>query len=335
MCVFFFIKNFKKDLIDGWILPKRKKFIMSVFHKGKKLSKRLDKMIAELFSIKENDDVKAKVSLAFMARSIVLATLPHSKSNEIVFQRKNGYYTLTMTANPQFGLPYGSIPRIILAWLTTEAVGKKSPEIDLGKSFSSFLKKLELQSGGGKRGNSTRVREQMMRLLTCSISCIYLDKKRGICEGEQYNISRSFKLWWNPLKTEYTKGFLSNSKIVLAKDFFEELIKSPIPIDFDALALLRQSPLQIDIYIWLTYRFSFLKNETFIPWALLKNQFGSDYADDAQGTRNFKKKFLQALKKVWLVYPEANVSPNGKGLTLFKSDTHISKKNKLISTVDN
>lgn len=273
------------------------------------------------------------VQLSFMARAMVLATLPHSKSDQLIYQRKNGYYTLTMAANPQFGLPYGSVPRMILVWLTTEAVKKKSPDIDLGKSFTSFLKKLNLQNGGGKRGNSTRIREQMMRLLTCSISCVYLDKKNGVCEGEQYNISKTFQLWWNPLK-DGKKEFLRNSKIVLAKDFYEELIKSPIPIDFGALNLLRQSPLQIDIYVWLTYRFSFLKEEIFIPWKLVKNQFGSDYADNSQGNRNFKKKFLHALKKVWVVYPAANVSPTDKGLMLYKSDTHVKKK-QANNSVDN
>ncbi|MHB1949709.1 MAG: replication protein RepA [Gammaproteobacteria bacterium] len=285
----------------------------------------MERFLSEKIKYLNSEDKGKPGRLAFMARSMVMATLPHSKLDQLVFQRKNGYYTLTMMANPQFGLPYGSIPRMILAWLTTEAIGKKSPEINLGKSFASFLKKIELQNGGGKRGNSTRVREQMMRLLTCSISCIYLDKNKGICEGEQYNISHSFKLWWSPLETG-RKEFLSTSNIMLARDFFDELIKSPIPIDLEALNLLRQSPLQIDIYIWLTYRFSFLKEETFIPWALLKNQFGSDYADDAQGTRNFKKKFLQALKKVWLVYPTANVCPIDKGLMLYKSDTHVKKK---------
>jgi len=274
-----------------------------------------------VFSDQSNDSMK----VSFMARAMVLATLPHSKSDELTYQRKNGYYTLTMMANPQFGLPYGSVPRMILAWLTTEAIRKKSPEIDIGKSFASFLKKIELQNGGGKRGNATRVREQMMRLLTCSISCIYLDKNKGICEGEQYHICKSFQLWWNPLNNK-KKNFLTNSKIILAKDFYDELIKSPIPIYFDALNLLRKSPLQIDIYVWLTYRFSFLKDKIFIPWKLIKNQFGSDYADDSQGNRNFKKKFIQALKKIWLVYPAANVSPTDNGLTLYKSETHVKKK---------
>lgn len=267
--------------------------------------------------------------LAFMARAMVMATLPHSNPNNHIFERKNGHYTLTMTANPKFGLPYGSIPRMLFAWITTITVNQKnpSPEINLGKSFNSFLKKIRLQNGGGKRGNSTRVRDQMMRLLSCTISSVYHDTQKGICKSDQFLISSSFQLWWNPLEPGH-KGLMPTSKIILAKDFFEELIKKPIPIDFLALDVLRKSPLQMDIYVWLTYRFSFLKKETIIPWRLIKQQFGSDYAEDSEGTRNFKKKFIQALKKVWIVYPSANVFPNEKGLTLYPSDTHIKKKPK-------
>ena len=283
----------------------------------------------------ESDKQSKRVS--YMARAMVMATLPHSKSKDHIFQRKNGNYTLTITANSEFGLPYGSIPRMLFAWITTSTISQKhpSPEIDLGKSFSSFLKKLRLQNGGGVRGNSTRVRDQMMRLLTCTISSVYHDQNKGVCQSDQFLISRSFQLWWNPLQPGH-KGFLPNSKITLAKDFFEELIKSPVPIDFEAFNHLRRSPLQMDIYIWLTYRFSFLKKETFIPWELLKHQFGCDYAVDSEGTRNFKKKFIQALKKVWVVYPAANVYPSEKGLTLYPSDTHIKKKNKKAdNSVDN
>ncbi len=264
--------------------------------------------------------------LAFFARAMVLATLPHSKPRGNTFKRKNGYYSLVMTANPQFGLPYGSTPRILLAWLTTEAVTKRSPEIDLGKSFNQFLKKLNMQNGGGERGNATRVRDQLLRLLTCHISCNYQDKNQSVYGIEQFNISRSFQLWWNPLETGH-KGFLLQSKVILAKDFFEEITNHPVPVDFNVFTILRKSPLQIDLYAWLTYRFSFLKNETFIPWELIKAQFGADYADDVQGLRNFKKKFLLALRSLWVVYPAANVCPTKNGLTLFESETHIKKKN--------
>lgn len=265
-----------------------------------------------------------KDNIAYMARAMVSATLPHSKPESDIFQRKNGDYTLTMTAHPLWGLPYGSLARLILVWLTTEAVIKKSPEINLGKSFASFLKKLELRNSGGKRGNTTRVREQLMRLLTCSISCVYHDRKKGICESDQFHISRSFQLWWNPIESNQ-KEILSNSKIVLSKDFYDELVNSAIPINFDSLKLLRKSSLQIDIYIWLTHKFSSIKKETFILWKNLKDQFGCNYANE-DGVFNFRRKFIQALTKILFAYPAANVYPDKRGITLFQSDTHIKKK---------
>src|SRR5690606_24335616 len=47
-----------------------------------------------------------------------------------------------------------------------------------------------------------------------------------------------------------------------------------------------------------TYRMSYLKDRTAIPWGALQLQFGSDYPTTAQGRRNFKKAFLHALAKV-------------------------------------
>lgn len=269
-------------------------------------------------------NIKENKELAYMARSMVSATLPHSKSEKNIFQRQNGNYVLTMTANPMFGLPYGSTPRELLIWITTEAVIKKSPELNLGTSFSAFLKKLEMRNSGGKRGNTTRIRDQMMRLLTCSISCIYHDKKKGICDANQFHIGRSFQLWWNPIEINQ-KNFSPNSKIILSESFYDELVSSPIPINFTALKSLRKSPLQVDIYIWLTYKFSSLNQEMFITWSSLKHQFGCNYKN-VDGTHNFRRKFIEALKKVWLVYPEANVNPDQKGITLLPSDTHIKKK---------
>ena len=89
------------------------------------------------------------------------------------------------------------------------------------------------------------------------------------------------------------------------------------------LKALRKSPMALYLYCWLTYRMSYLNNTTKIPWAALQAQFGANYADDAQGIRNFKKKFLQALKKVTLVYPEAKIVDGGQVLILKPSSTHI------------
>jgi hypothetical protein len=278
-----------------------------------------DWMHASTLSAIDAEDTKESNKIAYMARAMIMATFPHSKPDSHVFQRTNGDYTLSMIGHPEFGLPYGSTLRFLFIWLITQAVDKRSPEIQLGKSFSDFIKKLGMQRGGGKRGNATRIRDQMMRLLTCSISSIYQDKKKGICDANQFHISRSFQFCWNPLEAE-NKSFLSNSKIILSQDFYNELLKSAVPIQFGSVKLLQKSPLQIDIYIWLTYKFFNLKKEQTIAWKTLKNQFGCDYAN-ADGVFHFRRKFIQSLKKVLFVYPTANVYTDNKGITLYPSET--------------
>ena len=289
-----------------------------------KRNDKLGKLVSEFLAIEAESAHEAGM-LAYMARSMVIATLPHSKPDGHVFQRTNGNFTLTMIGNPQFGLPYGSLPRLALAWMTREAKLKNSPVLHLGKSFSAFLTTLKLSQSGGVRGDATRLREQMLRLFTTHVSCIYRNNQEGVCKAEQFSVARSFDLWWSPLKAENGE-ILHQSTITLAADFFDEITNRPVPVDFRMLQALRRSPLQIDIYVWLTYRFSYLKKPTLITWSLLSNQFGSNYAPTSQGLRDFKREFLKALHIVTVMYPEAKVESQTDGVVLKPSRSHVSRR---------
>lgn len=286
-------------------------------------SNRLNNLVTAHLAI-EAESAKEAGMLAYMARSMVMATLPHSKPTSHVFQRCNGDLTLTMIGNPKLGLPYASYPRLLLAWMTREVKVKKSPVLQLGKSFSAFLSTLKLSRRGGVRGDATRLREQMLKLFSTQVSCIYENNKQGVCRADQFLVARSFELWWNPLKQE--AGEISQqSTITLSKDFYDELIYRPVPVDFRMLQALRRSPLQMDIYVWLTYRFSYLKKATLIPWILLSNQFGSNYANNAQGLRDFKREFLKALHIVTVMYKGANVEVQDEGIVLKPSRPHVKR----------
>lgn len=291
--------------------------------------RRMNHLVSEFLSIEAKSANDAD-TLAYMARCMVMATLPHSEPKSHIFERRNGKFTLTMIGNPKFGLPYGSLPRLLLAWITREAKiqskTKKSPVLYLGKSFSAFLKTLQLSRSGGTRGDATRLRDQMLRLFSTHVSCVYQDDKVGVCRSDQFLVTKSFDLWWDPLKDEKIN---QKSTITLAKDFYEEIINRPVPVDFRMLQALRRSPLQIDIYVWLTYRFSYLRKPTMIHWNLLSNQFGSNYASDAQGMRDFKKQFLKALHVVTVMYQTAKVELCNDGILLKPSKTHVlSRSNK-------
>lgn len=280
----------------------------------------VQELISEALELQENE-AKEFGRLGFMARALIQATLPHSQQSCNEFERVNGNFRLSILAPKSIGLPYGSIPRILLAWLVTEAVRTKKREIVLGHTLSEFMQQLDLMPTGGRWGSITRLRDQMRRLFASSISCTYDDSKNWAIRNVQ-PISKA-NLWWDPKQLE--KNSLFESTLTLGEDFFNEAIDNPIPIDMGALKALKKSPLALDIYCWLTYRMSYLKQNTTIHWVGLRTQFGSNYATDAQGLRNFKRAFIKELKKIHIFYSHAKIELSNDGLILKPSKPHIKK----------
>ncbi len=262
---------------------------------------RINNFITEAFQIQE-EEANESGALGYMARCLVQATMPHSKVEGVFYERVNGNFTLNMTAGTsKIGLPYGSIPRLLMAWITTEAVKTKNRELVLGESLSGFLRELGLIPSGGRWGTVTRVKEQMKRLFSCSISVVY-DDNEGFAFKRMEPVEKAI-LWWDPKKPEQSTIF--NSTLLLREEFFKEIIDNPIVYRMGALKTLKQSSMAVDIYIWTTYRNSYAKKPSRIPWEALQLQFGAGYPLTSQGKRNFKKKFIQSLERVSLVYPDA------------------------------
>ena len=71
----------------------------------------------------------------FLGRTMALCSLPRTNPGDrIRYVRRNGPYTLVMTTAGINKLPHGSNPRLILAWVCTEAVRTQSRDIVLGRS---------------------------------------------------------------------------------------------------------------------------------------------------------------------------------------------------------
>ena len=83
-------------------------------------------------------------------------------------------YKLIMSVTGDHKLPFGNLPRLLLAWVCTEAVKTGSRELVLGKSLSDFMRTLDIYAGGGNA--HTKLRNQMKRLFGCTVSLIYEDK---------------------------------------------------------------------------------------------------------------------------------------------------------------
>ncbi len=283
-------------------------------------NKNIDKLVQEALSI-EAEEAKEAGALGFMARILVQATLPHSKVKGNEFVRRNGDFTLSMISPSDIGLPYGTIPRLLLAWLTTEAVKTKSREIILGDSMSDFMRELGLVPTGGRWGSITRLKSQTEKLFSSTVHCNYRTKEQS--SGLNLVIAEKSQLWWE--HQDPKQQSLWESTVTLNQTFYDQVIDRPVPIDMRALKALKGSPMALDIYTWLTYRMSYLSHSTEIPWESLKNQFGANYADTNRGVLDFKRNFLKHMKKIHVIYPEVNVGEGNYGLTLEPSKTHIRK----------
>ena len=268
------------------------------------LSNRQNRLLEDALAI-ENEDAKAANATGYMARALAQATLPHLDPKLPLGQmyiRETGKITLTISpTSKNYGIPYGSIPRLILGWICSETVYTGESTLLLGKSQAEFLRKVGINTSGA---GVNRFKDQAMRLFRAAISVEYDGDGE---ESARMFISEKDHIFWHP-KNENERS-LWESTLELSRNFADEILKAPVPIDLRVFHALTKSPLAMDIYTWLTYRMFVLQRSgrasARIPWVSLKMQIGSSYSDTAQGVYDFKNNFIKRLREVLAFYPEA------------------------------
>ena len=128
--------------------------------KAREVTPAKQKLLDAAGAIRQNPE---EAEAAFLARQLVQCTLPHSNPGKVeAWKRTNGNLTLVIRAgwdsekDQSIGYPYGSLPRLLLFWVTTEAIRTKSRRLALGHSLSEFMRVVGLDpyTGGGKRSDS-------------------------------------------------------------------------------------------------------------------------------------------------------------------------------------
>lgn len=297
-------------------------------------------------SISESD-AWSQGEVGYVCRTLVQATLPYKepKNNPPAWGRTNGKVSLVIQPGFYFentqelvrgkfvtkqvpvslGYPYGSIPRLLLAWIGKEVKQHKNREIQLGHSLVDFMKELGMTtSTGGKNGNITRLREQMRRTFSSKIAILDnpdAKNQENWWQSEGFSLVDKTQIWWDPRSTPNQQD-LFESRISLSERFYNELMQSPVPVDMRALRTLKGSPSAIDLYCYLTYRIFSIKREVTVPWETLMMQFGSEITNP----RKFRWQFSQALKQVLVVYPDARADLSRVGLTMKPSPTSVKRR---------
>lgn len=268
------------------------------------LSKRQDQLINLAGELAEQTPEEAD-ELGFMSRLLIMVNLPYRDPGDDrkVWVKQNGKISIVVASaynkkGISLGIPYGTYPRLILAYLATQAVKTQSPVIHLGKSFRSFLKKLNVHDGGKQY---KQMQNQLEKILSASFSWIY--ETEEMQSRTNIQISHQSHLWWTPIE-DPTISSSWDSYIKLNTDFFHEIIRHAVPLDLRVLGILKNSPLGLDLYMFISWRVFNLHKTVFISWESLQQQLGGQYADVHEFSRDCRTHIshIQALR------PDLNVN---------------------------
>jgi hypothetical protein len=268
-------------------------------------------------------ELATKKDAAYLPRELVQVTMPHKNPGDVQqWKRTNGNLTVgiqpgqNFSTGQSYGYPYGPLPRLLLFWITTEAVQKKSRRLELGHSLSGFMADLGLSAytGRGKRGDATRLRDQMERLFNASISFVSTGERPGDeirTSWLNMQVAPKGDLWWSRKDPDQTA--LWGSWIELSEDFYAAITAFPVPADLRALRALKGSPLALDLYAWLTYeawRAHMTRKKRFETWTQLHAHLGAEYSR----TNDFRRYAKHALTKIKLVYPGLKLGDRKGGI---------------------
>lgn len=268
--------------------------------------------------------------LAFTHAVLCQVGLPRSKVDGREFLRQSG----SAWVNVQAGvldeghgpvlqpIPYGAMPRLALAWVSTYAKRHSTREVPIGESASEFLALLGQPATGGPRGTYTTLRKQMHALAACRLQLGYKGRTYNGQPVEQFDA-------WVGNRDSHQKA-LWPGVMVLSESYFLELKENGVPLDNRALLALKGSALALDVYTWLAHRLHRIDGRPVIlHWKSLREQFAQEY-QGKDADKDFKKRFLPALRDAMTVYPQAQVKQVTGGLMLLSSPPPVDPKGRLL-----
>lgn len=281
-------------------------------------------------------------ALAFSARPLIYLSFPYSSTTadkSPVMTLTNGGLNISLMSSR--GLPYGHYPRLILIWLTREALRRnamglsvdEARVIPLGDNLTQFMREIGVlkpgeRLSGGKRGRIQTLRTQVDRLFSTTITINSIAEElsgRSVASWRNIPISSSGQYWWET-RTGSIDFNADESYVELSADFFTELIQHAFPLNALHLAVIHTSPLAIDLYCWITYRLAIHRGFTRLTWRQLREQLSVGFADTPQGMRDFRKKVRLSLEKIKTVWPDMGVIEWAGGLELHGKNPAVPKQ---------
>lgn len=262
----------------------------------------------------------ATQTLGFTARPFVLCGLPIRRppADQLLFERRNGHFTLQVTGHPEFGLPFGQ-DRLVPIFLATMAVRQQSRIVRF-ESAAELLDTFGLSKGGKEYRRLVSAFERIFGA-TIFFGTESSRPAAKVVHRSRFNFLSEAQIWYNhdsaqpPLSDEFA------NVVILSEEFYREISEHPIPADLEAVKVLASAPAVLDLFVWLTYRCYAAKGPEKIP---LFGEFGLVHqlgCVEYSRPRRFRAMLDQWLASIRAMWPQcpATLSTDGRYLQICHS----------------
>lgn len=297
----------------------------------KEQPKRNNSVARRLLTATKEIYVDQPEGLDFLHTALCQVPMPRSETKARVYEQRNGNVYLRIESGPLFDgydfieqpLPFGSLPRLIMVYISTSAILNKDPVVDVGDSLTDFMKRLGLPTNGGKNGRMPLFKKQLNALISSRFTIgIRYDSSVSMIDTKPFS---KFHAWFS--ETDKQK-VLWPGYVHLSEEFYQSLLKHAVPLDPRALCSLKHSPFAMDVYTWMASRLYRIPNDKglFLSWNNLAEQFTArggeleEHGHEQERKPNvnldsFRRNFMQALQCAVAVYPDARIEEvtDGRG----------------------
>ena len=255
------------------------------------------------------------------SQSAHFSYFPLTKAQGSEWVRRNAWGEIAIDAgriataggSKRASLPFGGLPRLLMAYITTEArrvnaAGGDPSRLDLTDSLNAMVRELGLSKGSRNRA----VMEALESALSARVT--FTRNKEDERDGQRGNwlhtvwvpqVATSLKLWvpsQPPLD-----GF--EPYITLSAEFLQTALNDSrvLPTRLDILAQLAGKPMAYDLLLWLQNVVYALNRgnlrERFFSWPELFTTVTHEYAE----VKDFAKNWKRALTEARRYYPDAQI----------------------------
>lgn len=253
--------------------------------------------------------------LGFSSRPFVLCGLPIRRppAGQILYERRNGHFTLQVTGHPEFGLPYGQ-DRLVPIFLATLAVRQQSQTIRF-RSAAEMLDSFGMAKGGKEYRRLVAAFERIFGA-TIFFGTESMKGTSRVAHRSRFNFMREARIWYNRDPGRQVLGEPFENVIVLSDEFYGEITAHPIPTDLEAVKLLAAAPAVLDLFMWLTYRCFTAKAPELIPifgeFGLVSQLGSIEYSRP----RRFRAELDRWLSTIRMIWPECPAKVSSSRLHL-------------------